>query len=495
MIDELSKAKGNNITVVVDSCFSPHSSGASFRDRQFTRWTPSQVSSDDLHSGLWRSAIAKTSASPGFFTNQYHSHTLLSACDRGGKAGEGKGGGRFTVAFLQATKALRLHEITYRELTRSLVEQMGEQRPQCLGYRKDSILFDQVPFVPHASYIPLAEAAADGMIRIEAGEMHGVVQGTEFSIHEHNFLGSPNPSLASFHASEVHHTWSLAKPMKRTHHMPDQGSWAKVSKWNNTNAPFKVHLQRTYTSVVSSLVHGKRPWKRCGSMSNDGLTLLQVDNTIEADITVQVHRRKVVVRRQSKQSVSKVQFPSTDGNSNVLDNASRFYHHLGRVNPLRPLKDEVHLELFRLDPGSWEPMGKNVLKDGSAKVSAENEAIYSVHIHNNSHTDLWVHLVYMDSNGYTVKMLYRPNDSTSSPPLKRHSRFVVGDGTPGSEAVKFSQQKGAVGYIKLFVSSDPTCLDFMEQPAPQRAEPTIRSHGNACPEELWDTAVAKVVTV
>ncbi|KAJ7674187.1 hypothetical protein B0H17DRAFT_832989, partial [Mycena rosella] len=42
MLLGLSKAKGNNITVILDSCFSPLQSPPNIRDRRHTRWTPSE---------------------------------------------------------------------------------------------------------------------------------------------------------------------------------------------------------------------------------------------------------------------------------------------------------------------------------------------------------------------------------------------------------------------------------------------------------------------
>jgi hypothetical protein len=494
MVDDLSQAKGRNITVIVDSCFSPRHSGSDVRDRQSTRWAPSRISADDLHAGLWRSALSKTSAytGRGFFSTQYNSHVLISACGPGGKAGEGKEGGKFTVALLHATNTLPLHEMTYRNLTRHLIEQMGEQQPRCFGYRKDSVLFDQVPFVPLPSFIPLGKDDSSELIRIEAGEMHGIVTGTEFSIHDHNYRGSHNPPLATLHAHEVHHTWSLAKPIKRTHHLPDRGSFAKVSKWNNTNAPFRVHLQRTYTSVVAGALRGKMPWKRCGTMSKDGLILTQVKTTVDADITLRIHRKKVVVKHQTD---NPVQFPVGEDNSEVIEKASRFYHHLSRTNSRRPLREKLRMELFRLDPESWKPTGKNLLGQGLAKLTEPVESIYAVHLHNDSHTDLWVHLAYMDTNGYIIKMLYRPDTSipSSTAPLKRHSHFVIGAGTPGSEAIQFSAQKDVVGYLKVFVSSDPTCLDFLEQgcAAPKSERKSIRREATSG-TEAWDTLIAGI---
>jgi Caspase domain len=495
MIDDLAQVKGSNITLIIDSCFSPIQSRLAVRDRWSTRWTPSKVSPDDLYSGLWRSALAKTSTYIGgnFFSAQYDSHVLLSACVRGGKATEGKEGGRFTLALLQATSILPLHETSYRELTRYLSVHMVDQRPGCFGYRKDSFIFDRLPFVPHASFVPLNVSNTMDEVRIEAGKIHGVVVGTEFSIHEHNFIGSNNPSLASFSAVEVHHTWCIAKPSKRTTLADNHnGSWAKVIKWNNT-VPFRINLRRTCSSFLRALMQKKFPWSKRGLQLKEGLTVPQVKKGEEADITLHIRRREIVVQHHSISYPYTISFPNKINDSEVVGAAARFFHHLGRVNPDEPFRDRISMELFCLDPRTLEPVGKNFFIDGTAKLSENDGDIYAVHLHNHSDTDLWAHLAYMDTNGFIIRMLYRPDPSMASPPLKRCSRIIVGTGTPGSEAVKFPRERKTVAYLKLFVSSNPTCLDMIEQPTPQEMEKTRVRRGVTCQSEVWDTVVGIIV--
>jgi len=102
MLEELSNAKGDNIAVVLDSCFAPLQSPSNIRDRRHTRWTPSDklVTSQDLLAGLWPAANKQEyPRGVGFCNTTNSAYTLLAACSPGEKAVEGKDGGKFTSAF------------------------------------------------------------------------------------------------------------------------------------------------------------------------------------------------------------------------------------------------------------------------------------------------------------------------------------------------------------------------------------------------------------
>ncbi|KAF7343401.1 hypothetical protein MVEN_01772500 [Mycena venus] len=89
MLDELSQAKGDNIAVILDSCFAPLQSPANIRVRRNTRWTPSDkvVTSQDLLAGLWPAATTQAYPRGVGFCNTTNSsaYTLLAACSPGEK--------------------------------------------------------------------------------------------------------------------------------------------------------------------------------------------------------------------------------------------------------------------------------------------------------------------------------------------------------------------------------------------------------------------------
>ncbi|KAJ3556247.1 hypothetical protein NM688_g2128 [Phlebia brevispora] len=166
----------------------------------------------------------------------------------------------------------------------------------------------------------------------------------------------------------------------------------------------------------------------------------------------------------------------------------------------------VTMELYRLDAMTWTRVSGNLLVDGRAQiVDDEKNSIYSVVVHNYSDYDLWPYLVSMDSSGYSISMVYHPDSTLSSPPLKRHSHMVIGSGTLDSEALSFALSDGVntgATFLKLFVSSVYTPMAFIEQgPSPtlsRNAPPSERMKSNDLgPDsvELWDSVVACVTIV
>ena len=146
MISELSEAKGDNISLILDCCFSPARNRSRASARLNTRWTPSGMSltSDDLYAGLWRGALGRKlpSEDQGFYQKATSSHVAILACSQGESAVEDKEGGRFTMAFLEAKDKRPFHRTSYGQLIGSFTIHGGDQHPVCLGkHQNDSQRF------------------------------------------------------------------------------------------------------------------------------------------------------------------------------------------------------------------------------------------------------------------------------------------------------------------------------------------------------------------
>ncbi|KAJ7625108.1 hypothetical protein DFH06DRAFT_912573, partial [Mycena polygramma] len=243
MLEELSEAKGNNIAVILDTCFAPLQSPSNVRDRRRTRWTPSdKVTSQDLFRGLW--PAASTQAYPrgvGFCNTSNSAYTLLAACSPGEKAVEGKDGGKFTSAFLETARETPLHSASYVSLLKHIRPKIGEgQRPLFVGANATRPVFDAVPFLPDQAYFQTDPVHDPKMLRIGLGAVHGVVEGTEFSVHVHNYRGSCNPPIAHVAVTDVYPTWSFGY---LSHSVPS-GCWAQIKRWNNRGG-FGVQTKRS----------------------------------------------------------------------------------------------------------------------------------------------------------------------------------------------------------------------------------------------------------
>jgi len=239
--------------------------------------------------------------------------------------------------------------------------------------------------------------------------------------------------------------------------------------------------------------------------------MLRVKSATQADISVQLRTRELVVERHDPVIASNarriIRLPSrrTSGDLRIVDDAARFHLHLHRKNPENPLLGLVNMELYRLDTSSWDRISGNLLVNGKAEiVDDEKTSIYAVVVHNYSDYDLWPYLAYMDASGYGINMVYHPNPSTSKvPPLRKHSHMVIGSGTTESEALSFSLAGGAdvgAGFLKLFVSTTFTPMRFIEQGSlAATASTTPRNDGrplhDAGTKEVWDSIVACVTVV
>ncbi|KAH9992490.1 hypothetical protein BJV77DRAFT_1002737, partial [Russula vinacea] len=436
MISELSEVKGDNITLILDCCFSLSRNRSRASARPNTRWTPAGTSltSDDLYAGLWRGALGRKlpSEGHGFYQKATGSHVTILACGQGESAIEDKAGGRFTMAFLAAKDTKPFHRTSYGQLIRDLTIHGGDQHPVCLGEHKNRIIFGGTAFTPDTRYVEAI--CVDRDVRIAAGAIHGVVEGTEFSMHEYNVHGSPNPVLATLQVSAVYPTWCLSK-VKFQSQIPIKEGWARVTRWNN-RTPFKIHLKRTCLSLRRWWnLRRKLPERSQQESSPGGCCIMRVAEAKQAHISLRsrpnclsIERHDTLISDNCPQTVTVATRQPLD-DVRVIDAAANFHLHLHRRNPTVPLH-KVVMGLHRLDSESWSPVEENLLEDGKVTLTHNDSFIYSVSLQN------------------------RTDWPPCHPP--RGSRMTIGTGTVGSEALAFALHDGEPynsGFLKLFLST------------------------------------------
>jgi hypothetical protein len=505
LIDDLSSIKGNNITLILDCCFSPAQTP---RNRRITRYTRTiKAVPDDLYCGLWTGARGKPHTSHfGFFNPRLTTHTLLAACSMGDKAAEDKEGGKFTTNLIRAMSELPLHRTSYAHLIEHLRQTAPDsQKFVCLGQHRDRTVFNDVPFVIDKRFSFATLESDTNQLKVEVGAIHGIVEGSELSICLHNYLCSQNPPIACAVVSELHPTWCYVHIKSQTSKIPTT-CWGKVSKWNN-HRPFRVKLKATLTSFIQiRKLHRTIPTKVGGLPSKGGLNILRVRHAAQADISVTLGRRSVAVVQHQPIFLEKhhrvVKIKKKDG-LEVIDDAARFNLHLSRKNLEYPLQNLIEMELFRLDPLSWTKVDSNVLDNGAAILPYEGGAIYQIILQNKSQVDLWPYLAYMDPNRYSITTLYQPDLSLEKPPLPKQGFLEIGSGKPGSEALSFALEDHNhlnSGYLKLFLSSTPVTMNLLEQASsfPSLAPPDYKGLQVPVTQsevQVWDTAIASVTFI
>ncbi|KAI0705091.1 hypothetical protein C8T65DRAFT_653192 [Cerioporus squamosus] len=518
MLQDLARVKGDNITLILDTCFTlPPTSNEDPKERRYTRFTPTRKATpEDLLAGLWRTASphkAEPVASRGFTGVSSDSHVVLAACSSGWAATERKDGGNFTRALLALKNARPLHKLTYADLPVELAPYMGDhQYAACAGMNVDRILFDGVPFVPDTRYISVS-AHDQEHVQVDAGEMQGITVGTEFAIHPHNRRGSLNTSTGIYVATLVFATWCLAKPKSSGKQTVREG-WARVTRWNN-QTPFRVDVKYSLFSFFRrNRLVAKIPSSTIDLAEKSGVGILRAKSAKSADLSVKLKSKELVVERRdaliSANCQNTLHIPSAETRTDLktIEAAARFNMHLYRKQPSRPFAGKVSMELFRLDPSSWTRTSGNLLVKGRAQIVDEKAAnsIYAVVLHNESDVDLWPYLAYMDAGGYSISMVYHPDPAASGPPLRRHSHMVIGSGSTESEALSFALADGAdkgAGFLKLFVATAYTPMTILEQ-GPTVASvvqpmygPGSRSKATKfVPDSaLWDSLLASITVV
>ena len=505
MMDDLSASKGDNVTVVLDCCFSPSQTGTDLRDRSTTRCTPtSKANHDDLFRDLWPGARGSLYLPKhGFFRPDTRSHTSLIACPSRGRAGEDKAGGKFTTAFLHAMEHLPLHCTSYSQLVNHLRREDGEsQQYSCFGNNMNRVLFNSTPFATNRQ---LSRANLDQekhRVQIDLGEIHGVVPGTELSLHYHNRQCSPNPPFEAAIVTEIYSSWCFAHLKSQSSEMPES-CWAKVTRWNN-HRPFRVYLKSSLVTFIRMWkLRTRIPAKPGHTSSPNGLNVVRVKHPNLADISLTMERDTTVVVQHNPplldQAQRVVRLHKKDG-VQVIDDAALFNLHLLNKNPESPLQNLVWMELYQLDSLSWDKVGPNNLHNSTATIPYQAGAIFQVVIRNHSHKDLWPYLAYLDPSRYRVTMLYHPDVSSQEPPLPSHGQLEIGSGMPGSEALCFTlsdDNDHDYGYLKLFLSSIPVDMHVLGEVGEYNISELDYKWATFSKPALpvWDTLLASLVFV
>ncbi|KAF8973060.1 caspase domain-containing protein [Flammula alnicola] len=505
LIHDLTSSKGNNITLLLDCCFSPLQTPPNIRDRSITRWTmTTKAVPDDLYCGLWSTARGKPRISKLGFFQPEASHIVLAACSPGEKAIEGKEGGRFTTSLLQAASVLPLHRTSYTQFINHLRQATGDSQGfVCLGKHKDRVLFDDVPFPPDNRFSLASLDKETRLMKVGVGAIHGIVAGSEFSLHLHNHRCSHNPSIASLVVSDVHPSWCFARVKSQASALP-KSCWAKITRWNNRR-PFHVYLKSTFNSFIRMWKLRKTlPSKPDTISPKNGLNVLRVKRPDLADISLILGTENVVIIQHNPILIGaskRLEIEKRSGNE-VIDDAARFNLHLLRKNIDNPLRNLVDMELHRLDPHSWSKISPNYLRDETATVPYERGAIYQVTLHNKSKIDIWPYIAYMDPSRYSITMIYSSNSSNKAP-LRSEDSLEIGSGRPGSEALTFSlddHNHFDCGYLKIFLSSAPVSMKVLEQDPLPHWTHDIAFQGDLPAESkpsipVWDTVLATLIFI
>ncbi|EIM79949.1 uncharacterized protein STEHIDRAFT_116150 [Stereum hirsutum FP-91666 SS1] len=165
-LNSISKAKGNNITVVLDCCHSgsgtrkvPGGDQEKLTMRS-VEFAPDWKNTSMAHFTAGTRATQKASVS-GKHTKLAEdtllgtfSHVLLAACSAQQSSSEAIAGGKFTTELLRALQRLDTDQLTYRRLIEDLPD-IPDQHPQCEGFNRDRNIFTTITPNPEDDFYKL----------------------------------------------------------------------------------------------------------------------------------------------------------------------------------------------------------------------------------------------------------------------------------------------------------------------------------------------------
>ncbi|KAH9923545.1 caspase domain-containing protein [Fomitopsis serialis] len=480
LMRQLAHEKGDNITAIFDSC---HSGGMSRGPLDMIpRAVPPNVSPSPvppaLDENIWRWGLSTRSASTmaptGFLYKAMQSHVLMAACRPDEQALEAsrvpEPHGAFTLNLLKTLRSQNLAELTYARLIELV--QLRHQHPQCEGINKDRVLFNATKLLDRSRSFRVTKQKLDGALSIQAGSIHGVVEGTEFVVETSYGTSIDTVQNVVFTATHVEALQSIlvCKPPAT---LPEalRDFRVVVSKWNSSTMKARFHYPvGSHCSVVGP---------------ND---YSDVAVHLGTGIGWQLERCDPLVARHASRVLN---IPRGDV-SETLDAVARFNFYLYRHHPQAPFKRELAIELRKLEvvPGSGlrpllQPIGDNYFsslaekvvcaQDSSFNVDSVQEAIitdmepyYGLTLVNDTEHDLFPYVFYFDPNDYSVQSWYLPHSPSMTPPLLQKGRLAIGYGASGTDSLRFSLPSGSkvdTGFLKVFVSTSYADMRSVPQPS------------------------------
>ncbi|KZV82917.1 hypothetical protein EXIGLDRAFT_684410, partial [Exidia glandulosa HHB12029] len=524
-LEELAKAKGNNITVIFDSCHS----GSGTRDsgplgvmcRSFKLPESYAISPevDDLRLSESHTAkrgdlaavedIGSRGSRPavGFEAHGLASHVLLSACSEQESARECNGRGVFTKMLFELLRTTSSHQITYNDLIEQLPA-LPSQHPQCEGKSRGRLLFDaKVPNVRRVLF-PM-KTVSQGVFKLEAGEIHGITAGAQFDVlTTRDWNAKPvarlRASVADAISAEL--VWATESSMQSV--IP-QSAWALQVKAGDLAAfavavapqlhdllKIKIEMDTSLRSRAIHLVPFDVPHEiEVRSVGNDAVFVVTDCVCVAAGVTELAER---------------VPLSDMDAVYAVIQSAASFFFYLRLSDSQTIPYRYVNLEMFELrsrfnnelDAFVAAPSGPNLVDNGMVRLGIEDSAQrpYGFRVTSGHSSDLHVWLIMFDVRTLKVDFMYEPNKSQSgSASVSARGEFTPGYGASGAQPWGFTLPSGVesdVTYCKTIISSEPMDLSHIAQHSPfdrHRFRGSRKATGIRRPRAVWSSSLLPIV--
>ena len=374
------------------------------------------------------------------------SHVLLAACREEEQAHEdpeaSPPSGVFSTALLQCLKALPLESVTYWALFDQLNARLFKdhpdlrlvQNPQCEGENRNRVLFDGKSDRHGKRGFKLI-VNNEGKFKVDAGRMHGVDLGTEFSIQDAVGDTSPRINHRILVAQEV---WAgttiLGRRPGDSEFAVLTGARAFISRFTHDESELKVYLEES--EADSPALGEVRLLSRPDESQHPAYRIILVDSRSVADVVLRQAGGNVIIERLDPllSTYADRTVPIAMHESRlehlpfILDSVAHFKYHLEHHylcetlrtvsaphtdDPLSGITIQIHRLSKEPDDRVLDLDAGNLLVDNHANLVSDEEADYGIAIINKSGYDLFPYLFYFDPSDYSIQVGRLGNDFTA----------------------------------------------------------------------------------
>ncbi|KAG6819155.1 hypothetical protein H0H93_014815, partial [Arthromyces matolae] len=497
---KIAASKSNNITVLLDCCFV----GLGVRESIDTYTArgvdlPMDYGIPDSHCS-------------GQFT-RLNTHTLLTACKESRLAFETENHGLFTDALL---KVLRKHDtatLSYSDLATqlALLNLPQSLSPQCEGVHQNRIIFtceSTASGVQPIQYGIYAVPKKPDTYILEAGLVHGVVNGDEFTLYLDKNLSLVIGAMVTRDIGLFETGCTI---VYRNGRLPrkSQASIYAVQTLSRAGKPsFRLYVDSSdpVYSIFKKIVDN---WND----DNSSAILLAGSDSANADLAIhstsegliQFEVKDTACRQHGLMHMpfSDVGTEDSDRLTSILRSASRFYRYLDARRLGLAVPPQITVECFKVIPSfrqTWipEPEGQNLNVDGTIFIelrdSGRRKDAYGYRINNTSSTQLYATVFYFDMSDFGIVPYCVPTLKPRSdlpPPredeawnaavtLPANGALTIGFGDSVCPPRTYALQKNQevdVGFLKVYLSQEYVDYSYITQSSP--FQPPFRSENTS----------------
>jgi hypothetical protein len=367
-----------------------------------------------------------------------------------------------------------------------------------------------------------------------AGAAHGITKGAEFAVYMDR--ESP-PEISPLATLVVKETGPFTSTMHLSENSPGfmlSGEGYALRTKTGEEEDLRIYIApddklRPIIKELDQSALRTGPDHRIISLVEK--TKAELDVAMERDRVVFNILNPQVIQFGLKQLPFRIE-PAFDDVYRVIRSAAHYNWHLRRNNASRLLQNRIQVEFKRVEEledydDDWNaiigPVGENLNIDGVVDLVVDSDAMYGIKLINNTALDLYPSLFFFDNSDLSICMFfpsnikyidllimtwsiatyYQPPTSAQNldVPLPQKKKNIpgslsIGYGCGGSAPFSYFLRDGQdidVGFLKLFLTTEP--VDYSNIPQPSPFEPSDRGARRIKPKArlIWDTILVAVV--